>query len=70
MFADSPTTLDGSLALVLREPYGVVLSLTPYNFALTLTLRAILYPLACGNTVVLKTSERLPELCTELAKGE
>ncbi|KAL8286470.1 hypothetical protein RQP46_004487 [Phenoliferia psychrophenolica] len=65
---DIPTTLDNSLALVLREPYGVVLSLTPYNFALTLTLRAILYPLACGNTVLLKTSERLPLLCTELAK--
>ncbi|KAL8279799.1 hypothetical protein RQP46_007894 [Phenoliferia psychrophenolica] len=56
-------------SIFVREPYGVVLSLTPYNFALTLTLRAILYPLACGNTVLLKTSERLPELCTELAKA-
>lgn len=65
---DIPTTLDGSLALVVREPYGVVLSLTPFNMGLTLTLRAILYAIACGNTVLLKTSERLPELCTEIAK--
>ncbi len=37
------------MALVLREPYGVVLSISPYNFGLTLTLRSIgVSRAACG----------------------
>lgn len=39
---------------MLREPYGPVLSISPFNFGLTLAIRAIVYPLTCGNTVVLK----------------
>ena len=44
----------GSLALVLREPFGTVFSVAPFNFGLTLALRAIVYPLSCGNSVLLK----------------
>ncbi|KAL7411016.1 protein Vdh [Mrakia frigida] len=58
---DIPQTVDGSLALVLREPYGTVLSISPFNFGLTLAIRAIVYPLTCGNTVLLKASPLIPE---------
>ncbi|KAK5075316.1 hypothetical protein LTR64_001521 [Lithohypha guttulata] len=52
---------EGSSAIVLREPYGVVVGIAPWNAPLVLGLRACLQPLACGNTVVLKGSELSPK---------
>ena len=40
-----------------RQPLGVVGCISPWNAALLLALRAVVFPLACGNTVVFKTSE-------------
>ena len=57
-----PQTADGSLALVTREPYGVVYSVCPFNMGLTLCVRTFCYALACGNTVVLKASPAIPFL--------
>ncbi|WVQ79207.1 hypothetical protein IAT38_001303 [Cryptococcus sp. DSM 104549] len=62
-----PQTMDGSLAMVSREPYGPVLSIPAFNFPLTLALRSIVYPLACGNTVILKASPLVPQVTTLLA---
>jgi acyl-CoA reductase-like NAD-dependent aldehyde dehydrogenase len=42
----------GGMALVLKEPYGVVVGIAPWNAALLLGLRAVCAPIACGNTVV------------------
>jgi len=42
----------GSMALVVKEPYGVVVGIAPWNAALLLGLRAVVAPIACGNTVV------------------
>jgi len=39
-----------------RQPLGVVACISPWNAALLLAFRALVYPLACGNTVVFKTS--------------
>lgn len=36
-----PPTLQGDLAMVLRQPYGPVLSIPAFNFPLTLALRSI-----------------------------
>ena len=56
-----PTPMDGGKsAIVLREPYGVVLSIAPWNAPYILGLRACLGPLAMGNTVILKGSEMSP----------
>jgi acyl-CoA reductase-like NAD-dependent aldehyde dehydrogenase len=55
-----PTDLPGSRALALRRPVGVVAAIAPWNAALTLAGRAIVGPLALGNTVVLKPSEESP----------
>jgi acyl-CoA reductase-like NAD-dependent aldehyde dehydrogenase len=56
-----PTVMDdGKSAMVFREPYGVVLSIAPWNAPYILGLRACLGPLAMGNTVILKGSEMSP----------
>jgi acyl-CoA reductase-like NAD-dependent aldehyde dehydrogenase len=47
-------------AIVQREPLGVILSIAPWNAPVILAVRAIVNPLAAGNTVILKTSELSP----------
>ncbi|KAJ7101396.1 salicylaldehyde dehydrogenase [Mycena belliarum] len=51
---------EGTTALVLKEPLGVILSMAPWNAPYILGVRAALYPLAAGNTVILKGSELSP----------
>ncbi|PNS14600.1 Aldehyde dehydrogenase [Sphaceloma murrayae] len=58
---------DGRSAMVIREPYGVVLSIAPWNAPYILGLRACLAPLAMGNTVILKGSEASPGAYWEIA---
>src|SRR3954469_891536 len=55
-----PSDKPGLLALALREPVGVVLGIAPWNAPVILGCRAMATPLACGNTVILKASERCP----------
>ncbi|AMN80550.1 aldehyde dehydrogenase [Pseudomonas azotoformans] len=55
-----PSDVPGSFAMALRQPCGVVLGIAPWNAPLILATRAIAMPLACGNTVVLKSSELSP----------
>jgi acyl-CoA reductase-like NAD-dependent aldehyde dehydrogenase len=50
----------GTFAMGIRRPVGVVGAIAPWNAALILSARAIAAPLALGNTVVLKPSERSP----------
>lgn len=47
-------------AIVLREPYGVVLSVVPWSAPFILGTRAVAFPIAAGNTVVFKASESSP----------
>lgn len=47
-------------AIVMQEPYGVVLAIAPWNAPYILAARAIIFPLAAGNTVVFKGSELSP----------
>jgi benzaldehyde dehydrogenase (NAD) len=55
-----PSDVPGSIAMAVRRPAGVVLGIAPWNAPVILAVRAIATPLACGNTVVLKASERCP----------
>jgi acyl-CoA reductase-like NAD-dependent aldehyde dehydrogenase len=55
-----PSDHPGSLAFSVGEPVGVVLGIAPWNAPVILGVRAIALPLACGNTVVLKSSELCP----------
>ncbi|KAN0117903.1 aldehyde dehydrogenase [Hyaloscypha variabilis] len=51
---------EGRAALVLKEPYGVILGIAPWNAPWPLGCRAVAYALAAGNTCVLKGSELSP----------
>ncbi|HXC74242.1 MAG TPA: aldehyde dehydrogenase family protein, partial [Sphingomicrobium sp.] len=55
-----PSDKPGLLSLALREPVGVILGIAPWNAPVILGCRAIATPLACGNSVILKASERCP----------
>jgi acyl-CoA reductase-like NAD-dependent aldehyde dehydrogenase len=55
-----PSNRPGSLAMAVRQPAGVVLAMAPWNAPIILGVRALAMPLACGNTVVMKTSELCP----------
>jgi len=50
----------GTLSMAVRRPLGVVASFTPWNGANVLGWNAIIFPLAAGNTVVVKPSEQAP----------
>ena len=45
---------------MIRQPLGVVAAITPFNFPSMIPLWFLPYALACGNTFVLKPSERVP----------
>jgi acyl-CoA reductase-like NAD-dependent aldehyde dehydrogenase len=51
---------EGTSALIVKEPYGVVLAIAPWNAPYVLGMRSVLYPLAAGNTCILKGSEFCP----------
>lgn len=55
-----PPTGDGEIALVTREPAGVVAAVVPWNFPLTIGGWKLAPALAVGCTVVLKTAEQSP----------
>ncbi|MFI1506961.1 aldehyde dehydrogenase [Streptomyces sp. NPDC020597] len=57
---ESPHVAPDALALVTREPAGVVGAVVPWNFPLTLASWKIAPALAAGCTVVLKPSESSP----------
>ena len=55
-----PANRPGSVAMAIRQPAGVVLSMAPWNAPIILGVRSVAMPLACGNTVVFKSSENCP----------
>ncbi len=52
----------------LRQPLGVVAGITPFNFPFMVPLWMVPIALVCGNTFVLKPSERDPSASNLLAK--
>ena len=62
------STESGVVHLVLREPYGVVGAISPWNYPLLMATWKIAPALAAGNTVVLKPAEQAPMSCLRLAE--
>ncbi|HWS49581.1 MAG TPA: CoA-acylating methylmalonate-semialdehyde dehydrogenase [Microbacterium sp.] len=52
-----------------KQPVGVVAAITPFNFPVMVPLWMIASAIACGNTVVLKPSEKDPSAAVWLAKA-
>ncbi|UJX43881.1 aldehyde dehydrogenase [Xanthobacter sp. YC-JY1] len=63
----APTT-DDNLALVLREPLGIVGCVTPWNFPMIMAAWKVAPALAMGNSVVLKPAEESPLTALRLAE--
>lgn len=63
----APTGAD-SLALVTREPVGVVAAVIPWNYPMLMAAWKIGPALAAGNSLVLKPSEKAPLSCLRLAE--
>ena len=63
-----PSHKPGSHILVLREPIGVVATITPWNFPAAMIARKIAPALAVGCTVVAKPAEATPFTALALAK--
>ncbi len=64
-----PSVEETQLAMVLKEPYGVVAAIVPWNYPILLMAWKVAPALAAGNTVVLKPSEMTPLstlLCAEI----
>jgi vanillin dehydrogenase len=55
-----PSDKPGILSMAIRQPAGVVLGIAPWNAPVILGTRAIAAALACGNTVILRSSEVCP----------
>ncbi|MFN0103194.1 MAG: aldehyde dehydrogenase family protein [Bryobacteraceae bacterium] len=58
----------GRMAMVIREPLGVIGAITPFNFPLNLSLHKIGPALAAGNAVVHKPASSTPVSALELAR--
>lgn len=56
------------LPIVRYEPLGVCVGIAAWNAPLMLGFRAVAYPLAAGNTVVMKSSEQCPKTHYLIAK--
>lgn len=56
--------LDG---ISLRQPLGVVAGIVPFNFPAMVPMWMFPVALACGNTFVLKPSEKVPTVAVEMA---
>ncbi|MGI0130833.1 MAG: CoA-acylating methylmalonate-semialdehyde dehydrogenase [Thermoplasmata archaeon] len=75
--ASAPTTMQGSFledvtpgvdTTLLRQPLGVVAGISPFNFPVMIPLWMAPLALVCGNSFVLKPSERVPLSAALLAR--
>ncbi|MGP4106029.1 CoA-acylating methylmalonate-semialdehyde dehydrogenase [Virgibacillus sp. L01] len=63
-----PDIASGIESAMYRYPVGVVGGITPFNFPMMVPLWMFPLAIACGNTFVLKPSEKTPILATKLAE--
>ena len=55
-----PADKPGTFAMGYRQPVGVLVGMAPWNAPVILGVRCFALPIACGNTVVMKASEKCP----------
>ncbi len=59
-----PSDKPGIVSMAVRQPVGVVLGMAPWNAPVILGVRAVAAALACGNTVILRSSDPAPAFIT------
>ncbi|CUB04125.1 aldehyde dehydrogenase [Marinomonas fungiae] len=52
---------DSQNSFLIRQPAGVCLAIAPWNAPIALGMRAVIFPLIFGNTVVFKASDMSPQ---------
>lgn len=55
-----PADKPGTMSMGYRQPVGVLVGMAPWNAPVILAVRSFALPIACGNTVVMKASEKCP----------
>jgi len=65
---DFSATGKGRMAITVREPLGIIGSITPFNVPLNLALHKLAPALAAGNSMVHKPSEKTPLSALRLAR--
>ncbi|CAB3962197.1 aldehyde dehydrogenase [Burkholderia sp. LMG 13014] len=68
LYGEVAPTDPGNLAIVTREPLGVVGAVVPWNFPLDMVAWKVAPALAAGNSVVLKPAEQSPLSALRLAE--
>ena len=63
-----PQVADGVDGLTMREPIGVCAGITPFNFPAMVPMWMYPLALACGNTFILKPSEKVPLTANRLGE--
>lgn len=58
--AKTPLTHIGSKSMIIKEPYGSVLIIAPWNYPFQLALSPLVGAISAGNAVILKPSELTP----------
>lgn len=58
----------GRMAMTVREPLGVIVAITPFNYPLNLALHKVGPAFAAGNSVIHKPSENTPLSALRLAR--
>lgn len=64
-----PSGEEGQLNLVVKEPYGAITAIVPWNYPILLLAWKLAPALAAGNTVVVKPSPYTPLSTLELCAG-
>jgi acyl-CoA reductase-like NAD-dependent aldehyde dehydrogenase len=65
---DAQSGAAGKLGFTLREPCGIVLAITPFNYPVLLAVHKIGPALAAGNAVILKPASATPVSALKLTK--
>jgi betaine-aldehyde dehydrogenase len=68
IFGETVPIQDPGLDVTLREPVGVCVLITPWNFPLVIATWKIAPALACGNTIVVKPASYTPLSVLRLAE--
>ncbi len=63
-----PQLAEGLDGVTMREPIGVCVGITPFNFPAMVPLWMFPIAIACGNTFILKPSEKVPLTAVRLAE--
>ncbi|MGH7120542.1 MAG: NAD-dependent succinate-semialdehyde dehydrogenase [Acetobacteraceae bacterium] len=64
-----PARTPGVYQLVIKEPVGIAVAFTPWNFPINQAVRKISAALAAGCSIIIKGPEETPASCAELVRA-